>query len=102
MFDDAAHVAAYRVPLVFPQGLDLLGDILAVEAVVGDWHFAQYCCLVLGPGIEIVVVVGALLGRAIGHGRLPSGAYSAGASSKRRANRSCQSSVEVKPTSSLA
>ncbi len=56
MLDDAADLATHSIALALAQILDLLGDMLAVEAVVGNRHRAQHLGLVLGPGIEIVVV----------------------------------------------
>ena len=56
MLDDAPDLVAHRVTLTPAQGLDLLGEILTIEAVVGDCHRAQHHRLVLGPGVEIVVV----------------------------------------------
>ncbi len=55
-------LAAHRVALALAQILDLLGDMLAVEAVVGRRHLAQHRRLVLGPGIEIIFVA-----RPVGH-----------------------------------
>src|SRR5271166_1629957 len=64
MLDDPPDLAAYRITLAPPQILDLLGDMLAVETVIGNCHRAQHQRLVLRPGIEIIVVV-----RSIRHGR---------------------------------
>ena len=72
-----AHLAAHGVTLALAQILDLLGEVLAVEAVVGRRQGAQHLGLVLRPGIEIVLVsavrpacpsipCGALAGPALG------------------------------------
>ena len=63
MLDDAPDLAADRVALAPAQILDLLGNILAIETVVGDLHRAQHHRLMLRPGEEVVVVV-----RSIRHG----------------------------------
>jgi len=41
MLDDAPDLAADGVSLAPSQGLDLLGDVVAVEAIIGDRHRAQ-------------------------------------------------------------
>src|SRR6516162_3918826 len=62
MFEDPPDLAAHRVALALAQILDLLGDVLTVETIVGYRHRAQHRGLVLGPGKEIIVVA-----RSIGH-----------------------------------
>lgn len=64
MLDDAPNLAAHCVALAPPQILDLLGKVLTIEMVVGDGHRAQHHRLMLGPGVEVVVVK-----RCIRHGR---------------------------------
>src|SRR5262249_26876684 len=64
LLENAAHLATHRVALAFAQILDLLGYVLAIEAGVGGWHRAQHRRLVLGPGVEIIVVTGS-----VGHRR---------------------------------
>ena len=56
MLDDPPDLAAHRVALALAQILDLLGDMLAVEAVVGNRQRAQHHRLMLSPGIKVVVV----------------------------------------------
>src|SRR5690348_12394885 len=56
MLDDATDLATDRVAFALAQILDLLGHVLAVEPVVGDRHCPQHLCLVLRPGVEIVLV----------------------------------------------
>jgi hypothetical protein len=56
MLDDAADLTANRIARAFAQIFDLLGDVFAIESVVGDGHRAQHLGLVLRPGVEIVVV----------------------------------------------
>src|SRR6516162_2442811 len=56
MLDDATDLAAHCVALALTQIFDLLGDVLAIEPVVGDAQRAQHLGLVLGPGVKIVFV----------------------------------------------
>ena len=63
MLDDSPDLAAHRVAFAPAQTFDLLGDVLAVEAIVGDRHRAQHHRLMLGPGKEVVLVTGS-----VGHG----------------------------------
>src|ERR1700756_3566972 len=70
MLDDASDLAAHRVAFAPAQILDLLGDVLAVETVVGDHHRAQHHRLMLRPGEEVVVVA-----RSIRHVRQPLKSY---------------------------
>src|SRR5438874_1797572 len=69
MFEDSSDLAPYRIAFVSAHRLDLLGDILAVEAVVRYRHRAEHLGLVLGPGVEIIVVAGSVGTRSVGHGR---------------------------------
>src|SRR5438128_11274132 len=64
MLDDSPDLAAHRVAFAPAQTFDLLGDVLAVETVVGDRHRAQHHRLMLGPGVKVVVVASS-----IRHGR---------------------------------
>jgi len=64
MPDDASDLAAHRITLAPAQSLDLFGEVVAIETVVGDRHRAQHHRLMLGPGVEIVGVP-----RSIRHGR---------------------------------
>jgi hypothetical protein len=52
----AAELAADRGALASSQTLDRLGDVLTIEAVIGDRHRAQDRRLIEGPGVEILVV----------------------------------------------
>ncbi len=56
MQENAPHLAADGVTIAPAQILDLLGEVLAVEAVVGGGQGAQHLGLVLRPGVEIIVV----------------------------------------------
>ena len=56
MFDDPADLAAHSVALALAQIFDLLGDVLAVEPIVGDRHRPQHLRLMLGPSIEVILV----------------------------------------------
>src|SRR5205085_5113262 len=60
MFENTAHPTTYCITFALAQILDLLGDVLAVEAVVAGAQAAQHLGLVLGPGVEIVVVTGSV------------------------------------------
>jgi hypothetical protein len=53
VLDDAADLAARRVALAFAQIRDLLGDVPAVEAVVGRGIARSTAALPRGPGREI-------------------------------------------------
>ncbi|HJU15640.1 MAG TPA: hypothetical protein VJ770_04150 [Stellaceae bacterium] len=48
MFDDSADLASDCVALALAQTLDLLGNAVAVKAVVGHRQCAQHLGLVLG------------------------------------------------------
>ena len=67
MHEDSLDLAAHGVALALAQILDLLGEVLAVEAVVGSRQGAQHLGLVLGPGVEIVVVIRSLWARSVRH-----------------------------------
>ena len=67
MQENAPHLAAHGVALAIAQILDLLGEVLAVEAVVGSGQGAQHLGLVLRPGVEIVLVIWSLLARSVRH-----------------------------------
>src|SRR5436305_13323887 len=56
MLEDAPHLTAYHIPFALTQILDLLGDVLAIEAVIAGAQGTQHFGLVLRPGVEIVVV----------------------------------------------
>src|SRR5262249_5321244 len=60
MFQDTPRLAAHGIAFVSPHRLDLLGDVLAVEAVIAGLQHAQHLGLVLGPGVEIVFVAGSV------------------------------------------
>src|SRR3954453_2296403 len=56
MLDYAPDLAADRVAFALAQIFDLLGDVLAIEPVVGDRHSPHNLGLVLRPGVEIILV----------------------------------------------
>src|SRR5258708_37049685 len=60
MLEDAPHLTAYHIPFALTQILDLLGNVLAIKAIVAGAQAAQHLRLVLRPGIEIVVVAGSV------------------------------------------
>src|SRR3954454_21306621 len=68
MFEDAPYFTAHGFAFALAQILDLLGEVLAVEAVVVGAERAQHFGLVLRPGIEILVVIGSGRARSVGHG----------------------------------
>src|SRR5438270_1463279 len=63
---DPPDFAAHRIAFALAQILDLLGDVLAVEAVVAGGHRAQHLGLVLRPGIEIILITWS-----VGHNSVP-------------------------------
>jgi hypothetical protein len=67
LHEDPSNLATDGIALTGSQALDLLGDVLAVEAVVAGFERAQHLGLVLSPGVEIVVVA-----RSVGHRATPS------------------------------
>src|SRR5690242_20242201 len=67
MEQDPAHLAAHGITVAVAQILDLLGKVLAVEAVVAGAQGAQHLGLVLGPGVEIIVVIRPLWARSVRH-----------------------------------
>src|SRR5258708_35163150 len=76
MLEDPADFTAQSIAFALSQILDLLGNVLAVEAVVARSHRAQHLGLVLRPGVEIVVVLGAVGALAVGHDRSSKLTYS--------------------------
>src|SRR5947209_2470965 len=56
MLDDAADLAPNHVALALAQIFDFLGDVFAIEPVVGDRHSPHNLRLVLRPGVKIVLV----------------------------------------------
>src|SRR5947208_11790886 len=60
VLEDTGDLTLCRVTLALAQILDLLGDVLAVEAVVSGAQATQHLSLVLGPGVEIIVVAGSV------------------------------------------
>ena len=85
-------IALDRVQLGLAQVLDLLGQMLDVEAVVALEMRAQRVCLLLGPGVEVLVVEVGCLGR---HGR-PHSSIESGSSTKRL--NAASSSAPVAPS----
>jgi hypothetical protein len=74
VLDDVFDIALNRVKLGFAQILDLLGQMLDVEAVVALEVRAQRLRLLLGPGVEVLVVELGGLGRhACPHSSIESG-----------------------------
>ena len=66
MHEDTPHLAAHGISLALAQILDLLGKMLAVEAVIAGAQRPQNLGLVSGPGVEIVVVARSVRHRSSG------------------------------------
>src|SRR5437762_11064746 len=60
MLNDSDDLALHRIPFALAQILDLLRDVLPIEAVVAGAQAAQYLSLVLSPGVKIIVVAGSV------------------------------------------
>src|SRR5437763_15531376 len=60
MLKDSDDLALHGIPFALAQIFNLLRDVLAIEAVVAGAQAAQHLGLVLGPGVEIVVVAGSV------------------------------------------
>jgi hypothetical protein len=56
MNEDPTHLAAHGIAFALAQILDLVGEVLAVEAVVAGAQGAQDLGRVSSPGVKIVVV----------------------------------------------
>src|SRR6478672_863401 len=60
MLKDSDDLALHRIPFALAQILDLLRDVLPIEAVVAGTQATQHLSLVLGPGVKIIVVAGSV------------------------------------------
>src|SRR4051812_4590821 len=87
MLQNSDDLAFGRTAFALAQILDLLRHMLAVEAVVVARHRAKDLGLVLGPGIEIVVVIGAVASGSVGHQRFSCIAAASGGSGYQSSSR---------------